>query len=85
MLDATGAKNRGIVLNDNYTGQNWSVVPCVMVEMGFMSNPQEDELLNTPEYQRKLIAGMIRGIADYLGCPLSDGQLDAAVQGAQGE
>lgn len=85
MLDATGAKNRGIVLNDNYTGQNWSVVPCVMVEMGFMSNPQEDELLNTPEYQRKLIAGMIRGIADYLGCPLSDGQLDAAVQGAKGE
>ena len=85
MLDATGAKNRGIVLNDNYTGQNWSVVPCVMVEMGFMSNPEEDQLLNTPEYQRKLIAGMIRGISDYLGCTLSEEQLADAVQGAEGE
>lgn len=67
MLDATGAKDRGIILNDNYTGQNWCNVPCVMVEMGFMSNPEEDELLNDPDYQQKLVDGMVQGIADYLG------------------
>lgn len=67
MLDATGAKDRGVVLNDNYTGQNWSTVPCVMVEMGFMSNHEEDELLNDPDYQQKLVDGMVQGIADYLG------------------
>ena len=67
MLDATGAKDRGIILNDNYTGQNWCNVPCVMVEMGFMSNPEEDKLLNDPDYQQKLVQGMVQGIADYLG------------------
>lgn len=71
MLSSTGARDRGIILNDNYTGQNWSIVPCVMVEMGFMSNPEEDGLLNSPEYQRKLVEGMVQGIADYLNRPLS--------------
>lgn len=73
MLSSTGARDRGIILNDNYTGQNWSLVPCVMVEMGFMSNPGEDELLNSPEYQRKLVEGMAQGIANYLNRPLSAG------------
>lgn len=79
MLTATGAKNRGVILNDNYTGQNWSTVPCVMVEMGFMSNPEEDVLLNSPDYQQKLIAGMAQGIADYLGCTLTSDQLNAVL------
>ena len=35
--------------------------------MGFMSNPEEDELLNDPDYQQKLVQGMVQGIADYLG------------------
>ena len=67
LLEMTGAKDMGIHVNDNYTGQNWSTVPCVMVEMGFMSNPEEDVLLNTPEYQALLVEGMVRGIMDYLG------------------
>ncbi len=66
MLDTTGAQNRGIFVNDNYTGQNWCMVPCVMVEMGFMSNPEEDILLNDPDYQQKLVDGMVLGIIDYL-------------------
>ena len=48
------AKDNGIVSNDNYTGQNWSEVPCIMVECGYMSNKEEDVKLNTPEYQQKL-------------------------------
>ena len=37
-----------------------------MVEMGFMSNPEEDILLNDPDYQQKLVEGMVLGIIDYL-------------------
>ena len=67
VCEATGAKNNGIVQNDNYTGQNWSTVPCLMVECGFMSNPDEDRLLNDGDYQWKLAAGLTNGIIDYIG------------------
>ena len=69
---ATGAKENGIVSNDNYTGQNWSEVPCLMVECGFMSNPDEDRLLNDEDYQWKLAAGLTQGIMDYIA--LRDGE-----------
>ena len=66
MVEATGAKGNGITVNDNYTGQNWSEVPCLMVEMGFMSNPEEDVKLNDPAYQALLVTGMVNGISDYI-------------------
>lgn len=62
----TGAKSNGIISNDNYTGQNWSTVPCLMVECGFASNPEEDVLLNTEDYQWKLAEGLTQGIVDYI-------------------
>ena len=64
---ATGAKANGVVQNDTYTGQNWSTVPCVMVECGFMSNPDEDVKLNDPDYQWKLARGMADGICAFVG------------------
>lgn len=67
MAEATGAKARGVTESDTYTGLNWSEVPCVLVECGFMSNPDEDERLNDPEYQQRLAEGMVEGIADYFG------------------
>ena len=66
VCDATGAKANGIVSNDNYTGQNWSTVPCLMVECGFSSNPEEDVLLNSEDYQWKLAEGLTQGIVDYI-------------------
>lgn len=67
MVEATGANDRGISRSDSYTGLNWSEAPCILVECGFMSNPEEDERLNTPEYQQKLAEGMVEGVCDYFG------------------
>ena len=67
MTAATGARADGIFKRDTYTGQNWSTVPCIMVEMGFMSNPEEDVKLNDPAYQQKLVEGMVEGICRYFG------------------
>jgi N-acetylmuramoyl-L-alanine amidase len=66
MIAATGAHADGIFKNDTYTGLNWSEVPSILVEMGFMSNPEEDRLLNDPDYQQKLVDGMVNGIIDYI-------------------
>lgn len=65
LCNAVGAQNRGITQNDNYTGQNWAEVPCIMIECGFMTNPEEDRLLNDPTYQEKLAKGIVMGVA---GC-----------------
>ena len=53
LISATGAKNRGVKRSDNYTGTNWSSVPSVIIECGFMSNEEEDNLLVTEAYQQK--------------------------------
>jgi N-acetylmuramoyl-L-alanine amidase len=42
-------------------------VPVILVEMGFMSNPTEDRLLATPEYQRRAALGLCRGTLLFLG------------------
>ena len=65
MVEATGARKRGVFLRDTYTMNNWSIVPCILVECGFMSNPAEDEKLNDPAYQDLLAQGIVAGVASY--------------------
>ena len=67
MADATGAKANGVYRNDTYTGLNWSEVPSILVEMGYMSNADEDEKLCDPDYQALLIRGMVEGVCAYFG------------------
>lgn len=66
MVNATGAKNRGISEVDNMSGINWCKVPVAIVEMGFMTNANEDQLMQTEDYQKKLVTGMVSGIKGFL-------------------
>ena len=47
------------------TGFNWSKVPVILVEMGFMSNPGEDRLMETEDYQTKMVNGIVNGLERY--------------------
>ncbi len=67
MCARTGAQNRGVLQDDGMTGINWCTIPVAIVEMGFMSNPTEDQLLGDPAYQTKLALGMADGIDAYFG------------------
>ncbi|WPC40951.1 N-acetylmuramoyl-L-alanine amidase [Clostridium sp. JS66] len=62
LVSEVGMNNRGVVQRNDMTGFNWSKVPVVLVEMGFLSNPQEDKLLCSDEYQSKLAQGLCHGI-----------------------
>ncbi|MEG1929538.1 MAG: N-acetylmuramoyl-L-alanine amidase [Anaerovorax sp.] len=64
-LKATGAANGGIVVREDLSGFNWSTVPTILIEMGFMTNPDEDQKLSTKEYQQKLANGISAGVVAY--------------------
>ena len=42
-------------------------MPAVLVEIGFISNPTEEKLLGSPDFQRKAALGVYRGILRFKG------------------
>lgn len=62
----TDSSDRGLSARTDLSGFNWSRIPVILVELGFMTNPEEDERLSDPDYQRKLAKGIAEGIERFL-------------------
>ena len=64
-VEKTGAKKQRVWETDTMSGINWAAVPATIVEMGYMSNPEEDRKMASEDYQRLMAEGMADGIDRY--------------------
>lgn len=64
-LEETGAKDMGYLHSAALTGFNWSTVPVCLIELGFLSNQEEDLLLASDEYQDSCAKGLYSGILSW--------------------
>ena len=62
-----GFDNLGIQYYDNMTGINWSRLPVMILEMGFMTNESDDRRMEDPEEQKMMVSGIADGIDVYFG------------------
>ena len=47
-------------------------MPSVLVELAFLSNPEEERRLKSADYQRQLAGGILNGIREYAGSERPD-------------
>ena len=61
-IATTGARDLGLSRRADLTGFNWSNVPAILVETGFLTNPAERRRLESSAYQWRVARGLVAGV-----------------------
>ena len=65
MRENQQVKVNGIKFRDDLSGFNWAKVPGVLLELGFMSNYEEDKKLSDPQYVNSLLQSVTDSVDAY--------------------
>ena len=66
LVQALGSRDLGTSARKDVVGFNWSNVPVVLTEVGFMTNRGEDRLLTTDAYKARAAQGIADGILKFV-------------------
>ncbi|EJO17657.1 putative N-acetylmuramoyl-L-alanine amidase CwlD [Selenomonas sp. FOBRC6] len=66
LIDSIGTVDRGTQTSNFYVVKHTDM-PAILVEISFISNPDEEKMMNSPEGIKKIAQGIADGIADYFG------------------
>lgn len=66
LVKNTGLRNRGVGPANFYVLRK-TQMPAVLVELAYISNPKEEQLLKSKEFQRLCAESIVSGILDFLG------------------
>ena len=66
LIDSIGTVDRGTQTCNFYVVKHTDM-PAILVEISFISNPDEEKMMNSPEGIKKIAQGIADGIADYFG------------------
>ena len=66
LIDAIGTLDRGTQTSNFYVVKHTDM-PAILVEISFISNPDEEKMMNSESGIRKIAQGIADGIADYFG------------------
>lgn len=64
LLAETGARDAGL-LQATFAVLRETAKPAVLLELGYMDNPEENQRIRSDQYQDKLVEGIIKGIQKY--------------------
>jgi len=65
LVRALDTRDRGVKYQRLYL--RWADLPAALVEVGFLSNPEEARLLQTLSYQDRIARAILAAIKDFLG------------------
>ena len=64
MTEALESRDKGLVEGDEIYIIRTSEVPVALIEVGFMTNQEELNLLNSTDYQKKAAEGVYDAVLD---------------------
>lgn len=64
VIKETADRDRGVSFGD-FQVIRQNLMPGILIELGFISNPEIDQLLATNAYQKKMVAGIVNGLQRY--------------------
>ena len=75
MVEATGAVNRGAKQRTNLGVLN-GFDKSILLECGFISNSKEAKLMSQKDYRKKLVKGIVKGVAQEFGFSIQQSNED---------
>ncbi|MEQ2525801.1 N-acetylmuramoyl-L-alanine amidase [Robertmurraya yapensis] len=64
IVEATGFKDRGIMKKDLFVVKD-TKMPAALLEIGYLTNPQDESKMWTDDFQNRVAASIVEGIKEY--------------------